>query len=165
MGEAKRVPPIIVTVKTQDGHSVLPTKEGQQYVAKQFTDWPKGRTWGLRFYMQGWNNGFIFHICVRVESPPTILTGLGKVQEFPPDEYYHHPFSPRFPSPNPRGRSFPAQKPPTGLLLLVKDSLVSFKGLLRLSVLQILKLRLHVGSVWQPGPLIMKERQQMDQLL
>jgi hypothetical protein len=33
----------------------------------------------------------------------------------------------------------------------MRDSLISFEGLLRLSMLQILKLRPHVGFVWQLG--------------
>ena len=89
--------------------------------------------------MQGWDNGFTFHICLRVESPPTILLGRTRYRRLLLDKY-HRPLLLRFLSPNPRGQSFPVQEPPPSLLLLVKDSLVSFKGLLRLSMLQILEL-------------------------
>ena len=46
---------------------------------KQFTAWPQGRTWGLRFYMSGWDNGFTFQIRLQIESPPTVSLGPDKV--------------------------------------------------------------------------------------
>uniref|UniRef100_A0A8D2AKJ4 Envelope protein n=1 Tax=Sciurus vulgaris TaxID=55149 RepID=A0A8D2AKJ4_SCIVU len=38
-------------------------------------EWIKGRTWGIRFYMSGWDNGFTFSIKLKIETPTTFQVG------------------------------------------------------------------------------------------
>ncbi|KAK1338205.1 hypothetical protein QTO34_001319, partial [Cnephaeus nilssonii] len=42
---------------------------------KQFREWIKGRAWGLRFYMSGYDNGFSFTIKLKIETPTAVQVG------------------------------------------------------------------------------------------
>lgn len=46
-------------------------------------EWVKGRTWGLRFYMSGGDNGFTFSIKLKVETPTAVQVGPNLVLSKP----------------------------------------------------------------------------------
>lgn len=55
--------------KGMDKINITFTEKGKQYL-----EWEKGRTWGLRFYMAGTDNGFTFCILLLIE---TITQAIG----------------------------------------------------------------------------------------
>lgn len=60
--------------KGEDSFNITFTQQGWK-----FANWPTGRTWGLWFYMTGWDKGFTFQIRLNIATISTQAIGPNPV--------------------------------------------------------------------------------------